>query len=75
MSLVLKAYDVELDNGAVLVKRCGYFFLNWSSRSHMNSGPLLEFHRTLTNGIRLRFNRWTHGMYYELCSALQEARA
>ncbi|GKA93470.1 zf-CCHC domain-containing protein [Tanacetum coccineum] len=48
-----------LDDGVVLVKRCGYFFLNWSSRSHVNSGPLLEFHRTLTNGIRLRFNRLT----------------
>ncbi|GJZ49900.1 putative reverse transcriptase domain-containing protein [Tanacetum coccineum] len=58
--LVLKASnDAALDDDAVLVKRCGYFFLNWSSRSHVNSGPLLEFHRTLTNGIRLRFNRLT----------------
>ncbi|GJW87106.1 hypothetical protein Tco_0162446 [Tanacetum coccineum] len=48
-----------LDDGAVLVKRCGYFFLNWSSRSHVNSGPLLEFHRTLINGMRLHFNRLT----------------
>ncbi|GKB49510.1 hypothetical protein Tco_0900263 [Tanacetum coccineum] len=30
---------------------------NESSRSQVNSGPLLEFQRTLTNGIRLRFNR------------------
>ncbi|GKC24559.1 hypothetical protein Tco_1026709, partial [Tanacetum coccineum] len=52
-----KAYDAALDDGVVLMKRCGYFFLNWSSRSHVNSGPLLEFHQTLTNGIRLRFNR------------------
>ncbi|GJR71030.1 ribonuclease H-like domain-containing protein [Tanacetum coccineum] len=49
-------YYTALDDGVVLVKRCGYFSLNWSSRSHVNSGPLLEFHRTLTNGIRLRFN-------------------
>ncbi|GKA86042.1 hypothetical protein Tco_0807753 [Tanacetum coccineum] len=54
-----KAYDAALDDDAVLMKRCGYFFLNWSSRSHVNSGPLLEFHQTLTNGIRLRFNRLT----------------
>ncbi|GJX80627.1 reverse transcriptase domain-containing protein [Tanacetum coccineum] len=84
--LLLESFlNDALDDGAFLVKRCGYFFLNWSSRSHVNSGPLLEFHRTLTNGIRLRFNRltsrptistgWTHGMYYELCLALQEARA
>ncbi|GJS50458.1 reverse transcriptase domain-containing protein [Tanacetum coccineum] len=75
----------SLDDDVVSVKRCGYFFLNWSSRSHVNSGPLLEFHQTLTNGIRLRFNRltsrptisngWTHGMYYELYSALQEPSA
>ncbi|GJV13961.1 hypothetical protein Tco_1359284 [Tanacetum coccineum] len=37
-----KAHDAALDDGALLVKRCGYFFLNWSSRSHVNSGPLLE---------------------------------
>ncbi|GKE58516.1 hypothetical protein Tco_1497701, partial [Tanacetum coccineum] len=41
MSLVLKAYEAALDDGVVWVKRCGYFFLNWSSRSHVNSGPLL----------------------------------
>ncbi|GKE40323.1 hypothetical protein Tco_1463728, partial [Tanacetum coccineum] len=59
MRTIQKAHDAALDDGVVLVKRCGYFFLNWSSRSHVNSGPLLEFHRTLTNGIRLRFNRLT----------------
>ncbi|GJW84224.1 hypothetical protein Tco_0157369 [Tanacetum coccineum] len=59
MRTIQKAHDAALDDGVVLVKRCGYFFLNWSSRSHVNSGPLLEFHRTLTNGIQLRFNRLT----------------
>ncbi|GJU82497.1 hypothetical protein Tco_1284862 [Tanacetum coccineum] len=49
---MVELYAAALDDGALLVKRCGYFFLNWSSRSHVNSGPLLEFHRTLTNGIR-----------------------
>ncbi|GJU43770.1 putative reverse transcriptase domain-containing protein [Tanacetum coccineum] len=77
-----KAYDAALDDGVVLVKRCGYFSLNWSSRSHVNSGPLLEFHRTLTNGIRLRFNRLTSRSmisivgydetYYELAQLLRE---
>ncbi|GJZ27441.1 hypothetical protein Tco_0571694 [Tanacetum coccineum] len=42
-----------------LVKRCGYFFCIWSSRSQVNSGPLLEFQRTLTIGIRLCFRRLT----------------
>ncbi|GJS67729.1 ribonuclease H-like domain-containing protein [Tanacetum coccineum] len=69
------AHDAALDDDVVLVKRCGFFFLNWSSRSHVNSGPLLEFHRTLTNGIDIAQTCWTHGMYYELYSALQEARA
>ncbi|GJV37140.1 hypothetical protein Tco_1409617 [Tanacetum coccineum] len=46
MRTIQKAHDAALDDGVVLVKRCGYFFLNWSSRSHVNSGPLLEFHRT-----------------------------
>ncbi|GJZ94646.1 hypothetical protein Tco_0666849, partial [Tanacetum coccineum] len=41
------AHDAALDDDAVLVKRCGYFFSNWSSRSHVNSGPLLEFHRRI----------------------------
>ncbi|GJS52408.1 hypothetical protein Tco_0625770, partial [Tanacetum coccineum] len=67
------AHDEALDDGALLVKRCGYFFLNWSSRSHVNSGPLLEFHRTLINGMRLRFNRLTSrldtGMYMNLLSS------
>ncbi|GJU74138.1 hypothetical protein Tco_1265543 [Tanacetum coccineum] len=49
--LLVKAHNAALDDGVVLVKRCGYFFLNWSSRSHVNSGPLLEFHRTLINGL------------------------
>ncbi|MFS7945914.1 hypothetical protein Hanom_Chr06g00529741 [Helianthus anomalus] len=33
--------------------RCGYLSFIWSSRSHVNSGPRLEFQRTLTIGIRL----------------------
>ncbi|GKC05244.1 hypothetical protein Tco_0996854 [Tanacetum coccineum] len=45
-----------VDDEARLVKSCGYFCLNESSRSQVNSGPRLEFQRTLTNGIRLRFN-------------------
>ncbi|GKA91109.1 hypothetical protein Tco_0812979 [Tanacetum coccineum] len=51
-----EAHDAALDDGALLVKRCGYFFLNWSSRSHVNSGPLLEFPLNRENGIQLRFN-------------------
>nr|GEX97346.1 hypothetical protein [Tanacetum cinerariifolium]GEY20973.1 rhomboid-like protease 5 [Tanacetum cinerariifolium] len=46
-SLVHKAQDATLVEGVVFVKRCGYFFRNWSSRSQVNSGPLLEFHRNL----------------------------
>ncbi|GJU55069.1 hypothetical protein Tco_1228783 [Tanacetum coccineum] len=38
LSLVLKAHNAALDDDAVLMKRCGYFFLNWSSRSQVNSG-------------------------------------
>ncbi|GKA77492.1 hypothetical protein Tco_0783953 [Tanacetum coccineum] len=60
MRTIQKAHDATLDDGVVLIQEVvGYFFLNWSSRSHVNSGPLLEFHRTLTNGIRLRFNHLT----------------
>ncbi|GJZ16662.1 hypothetical protein Tco_0552785 [Tanacetum coccineum] len=33
--------QVELPSGVVLVKRCGYLFRNWSSRSYVNSGSLL----------------------------------
>ncbi|GJU81765.1 hypothetical protein Tco_1284130 [Tanacetum coccineum] len=47
MRTIQKAHDAALDDGVVLVKRCGYFFLNWSSRSHVNSGPLLEFTETM----------------------------
>ncbi|MFS7974495.1 hypothetical protein Hanom_Chr09g00869461 [Helianthus anomalus] len=36
-----------------LGNRCGYLSFIWSSRSHVNSGPRLEFQRTLTIGIRL----------------------
>ncbi|GJR60452.1 hypothetical protein Tco_1502614 [Tanacetum coccineum] len=43
----------ELPSRVVLVKRCGYLLRNWSSRSHVNSGPLLEFHQTLTIGMQL----------------------
>ncbi|GJW19063.1 putative reverse transcriptase domain-containing protein [Tanacetum coccineum] len=39
---------VRFGNKGKLAPRCGYFFLNESSRSHVNSGPLLEFQRTLT---------------------------
>ncbi|GJT49331.1 hypothetical protein Tco_0975488 [Tanacetum coccineum] len=42
--------NAALKDGAVFVKRCGYFFRNRSSCSHVNSGPLLEFHRTLAIG-------------------------
>nr|GEV14722.1 retrovirus-related Pol polyprotein from transposon TNT 1-94 [Tanacetum cinerariifolium] len=34
----------------------GYVFLNWSSRSYVDSGPRLEFHLTLMMGMRLLFN-------------------
>ena len=58
-SFAHKAYDLIVDDLALFVKRCGYFFLNESSRSQVNSGPLPVFQRTLTNGIRLHVNRLT----------------
>ncbi|GJY44440.1 hypothetical protein Tco_0432653 [Tanacetum coccineum] len=36
---------------ARLYERCWDFCLNESLRSQVNSGPLLEFQRTLTNGM------------------------
>ncbi|GJV22980.1 hypothetical protein Tco_1375675 [Tanacetum coccineum] len=48
-----------------MVKRCRYFFCIWSSRSQVNSGPLLEFQRTLTIGIRLCFRSLTSGCHIE----------
>nr|GFB25971.1 hypothetical protein [Tanacetum cinerariifolium] len=44
------------DDDVLFVKICGYFFLNESSHYQVNSGPHLEFQRTLNSGIRLRFN-------------------
>nr|GFD47511.1 hypothetical protein [Tanacetum cinerariifolium] len=41
---VRKAQDAAFVDGAVVVKSYGYFFRNWSLRSHVNSGSLLEFH-------------------------------
>nr|GEW21427.1 putative reverse transcriptase domain-containing protein [Tanacetum cinerariifolium] len=57
--LMLLAQDASFVEGALVVKSCGYFFRNWSSRSQVNSRPLLEFHRTLMMGMRLCFNRLT----------------
>ena len=44
---LLSTFDV------VCLKRWGYLRIIWSSRSHVNSGPRFEFHRTLTIGILL----------------------
>ena len=58
-SFAHKAYDLVVDDFASFVKSRGYFFLNESSRSQVNSEPSLTFQRALTNGIRLRFNHLT----------------
>nr|GEV25696.1 reverse transcriptase domain-containing protein [Tanacetum cinerariifolium] len=46
-----------ISGGEVSENRCGYLLQNWSLHSQVNSGPLLEFHHTLTIGMRLCFNR------------------
>ncbi|GJY26041.1 hypothetical protein Tco_0400767 [Tanacetum coccineum] len=40
---------LALDDGAFLVKRCGYFFLNWSSCSHVRTHDLSWSPTNLTN--------------------------
>ncbi|MFS7936932.1 hypothetical protein Hanom_Chr05g00421551 [Helianthus anomalus] len=51
-SLVALTLD-SLGFALSLGNKCGYLSFIWSSRSHVNSGPRLEFQRTLTIGIRL----------------------
>ncbi|GKA54650.1 hypothetical protein Tco_0753599 [Tanacetum coccineum] len=51
MRTIQKAHDAALDDGVVLVKRCGYFFLNWSSRDA--DGSICCYHLDLIL-IRIR---------------------
>ncbi|GJT93279.1 hypothetical protein Tco_1082124 [Tanacetum coccineum] len=69
--LHLEAQLVVSGGDAVSKNKCRYFFQNWSSRSQVNSRPLLEFHRTLMIGMRLFFNRLTSRSIISTCSSMK----